>query len=128
MRNLLILLALAAGFMCSACTQYADSDTRAAIQAAFPGAPIMVAVANCESRMRQFNADGTVIHGVQHRQDSGLLQINKSVHAPKAKELGINLDTTEGNLAFGRYLYDHYGLTPWASSRGCWGRSRIASQ
>lgn len=99
-----------------------------AVEQQFPDAPIMLQVANCESRLRQFNSDGSVVHGTVHYADSGVFQINKSVHGPTAKKLGINLDTMEGNVQFARHLYEQEGTQPWASSRGCWGKYHTASK
>lgn len=87
---------------------------------AFRDAPVMLRVARCESTMRQFNLDGTVLHGAAHYADTGLFQINMAVHADEVRALGVDVGILEGNIAAARYLYDHGGLAHWAPSRRCW--------
>jgi len=48
------------------------------------------------------------------------MQINEYYHTDKAKKLGLNLRTVEGNLAYAKYLYDKEGTQPWISSSKCW--------
>ncbi len=89
----------------------------------FADAPIMVAIAQCESRFMQFNSDGSVHRGEINDQDVGVMQINEYYHAEVAKKLGLNLYSIQGNVAYGRYLYDKEGTKPWNSSKPCWGKS-----
>jgi hypothetical protein len=48
------------------------------------------------------------------------MQINAHFHEDDAMELGYDIDTLEGNTAYGRYLYEKYGLRPWSASAPCW--------
>ena len=52
--------------------------------------------------------------------DTGILQINSSVHGKRAKQLGYNLNTLEGNLGYGLLLYQEEGVRPWSASAFCW--------
>ncbi len=86
----------------------------------FKDDPIMAKVAWCESRNRQWNKDGSIFRGKVNPSDVGVMQINTYYHEKKAKEMGIDLMTLEGNLKYGKYLYEKEGTTPWNSSSPCW--------
>jgi hypothetical protein len=82
----------------------------------------MVAIAGCESHYRQFDAVGNVFRGEINNLDVGVMQINERYHLQAATKLNIDLDTIEGNMNYARLLYEREGTTPWASSKGCWGK------
>ena len=111
-------------------TRAAEQDPAVAqyVASEFRDAPIMLEVAYFESGLRQVNADGSLVRGIKHPPDVGVFQINEAVHGAKAKAMGIDLHTLEGNVKFARYLYDTEGLIPWATSRSGWGRYRTASK
>ena len=89
--------------------------------------PILVDIARCESTFRQFDPTGNILRGVVNKGDVGVMQINEKYHADEAVRLGYNIYTVEGNVAFGRYLYNKYGSDPWSSSAPCWSEgSQIA--
>lgn len=88
--------------------------------------PILADIAQCESHMRQFDKDGSVLHGEVVYQDLGLMQVNETYHGVTAKKLGLDLYTMQGNLAYARFLYDKEGSTPWNSSKPCWGKTKSA--
>lgn len=68
---------------------------------------------------RQFNADGSVVHGPGN--NWGICQINATAHAEEAKALGIDYMTREGNIDFALYLYSKRGYKPWYPWSGhCW--------
>ena len=69
----------------------------------------------CESGGNQFTSKGKVL--VSPTKDRGIMQINAPVHEKKAKSMGWNIDTTEGNLAYGYWLYQREGLYPWVCAR-----------
>ena len=52
----------------------------------------------------------------------GLLQIINKTAGECEEYFGreMNMYNSSDNLACGEYLYNRYGLKPWASSRGCW--------
>jgi hypothetical protein len=82
--------------------------------------PILIDIARCESTYRQFDQTGNIIRGKVNKGDVGVMQINEHYHADEAAKMGINIYTTEGNVEFGRYLYNKYGSQPWISSSPCW--------
>lgn len=88
----------------------------------FKDSPIMAKVAWCESRNRQFEKDGTIFRGKVNTDDVGVMQVNTYYHESTANKMGLNLMTLEGNLAYGKYLYEKEGTTPWNSSKPCWGK------
>lgn len=81
--------------------------------------PILAEVARCESRFRQFGANG-VLRGEYDRNDLGVMQINERYHAEAARKNGFDIKTLEGNLGYATWLYEREGLSPWKSSRSCW--------
>lgn len=98
-------------------------DIEAYVREEFADKPILVEIAWCESRFKQFNDDGTVVRGRVNSKDVGVMQINERYHSEDAKEKGHNIYSVEGNLAFGEYLYDKYGTDPWTASKRCWSAS-----
>lgn len=85
----------------------------------FADIPVMVDIAGCESKFRQFDKNGNVLRG-DVPQDVGVMQVNEYYHGKEAANLGIDLYTIEGNVEFARYLYEKEGTTPWLSSSKCW--------
>lgn len=65
----------------------------------------------CKGVLTNRNKDGST--------DFGVMQIN-SIHANRAMEMGHDICTLEGNLAFARVLYESEGTTPWNSSKARW--------
>ena len=84
----------------------------------------LASIAECESGGRQYNADGSVKRGRVNPNDTGLYQINKTVWGAKAKELGYDILTEEGNIKMANWIYDKYETKPWNASKKCWNTSR----
>lgn len=82
--------------------------------------PILAKVAKCESDMRQFGEDGKVLRGKAVSADVGVMQINEKYHLEASKAMGIDIYTLEGNLKYGRYLYEESGVSAWKASSPCW--------
>lgn len=80
----------------------------------FADTPVMIDIARCESSFRQFNDSGSVLRG-GGRDYIGIFQISDSVHSDRAKVLGFDLATVEGNLGYAKYLYQQSGSSPWSS-------------
>lgn len=99
------------------------AEIEAYLRREFADDPILVEIAWCESRFKQFNSDGTVVRGRVNSKDVGLMQINERFHAEDAVTKGYDIYTVEGNIAFGKYLRDKFGTDPWKSSRKCWSQS-----
>ena len=91
------------------------------VRTAFARTPILIKIAKCESQFRQFDEDGSVLRGKVDKRDTGVMQINTKYHAKSAAELGFDITTTEGNIAYAKYLYKHQGTSPWKASKSCWG-------
>jgi hypothetical protein len=87
----------------------------------FKETPVLAEIARCESTFRQVGKDGKVLRGEANKSDLGLLQVNEYYHGEKAADLGFDLNTVNGNLAYGKYLYDKEGTKPWSASEKCWG-------
>lgn len=87
---------------------------------------IMVKIAWCESRFRQFEKDGSVYKGKINANDLGVMQINTTYHQKKATSMDLDLETLEGNLAYAKYLFEKEGTAPWSSSGSCWKNQEVA--
>lgn len=103
-----------------------NRDVESRVREYFSDLPIMAEVARCESRYRQFEPDGTIFRGIVNNQDVGALQINEYYHAKRAKKLGIDIRSLNGNLEYARLLYTEEGTKPWKSSAPCWMKSEVA--
>lgn len=106
---------------------YSTSSLKQLILDTFPDAPIMVSIASCESRLRQFNSDGTVRRGVANNHDIGLFQINSDYHEEAAKKLGMDIYSLEGNVAYAKVLYERNGTRDWNWSKGMWSEGECKS-
>lgn len=106
---------------------YSTTTIKQEVQKTFGSSSIMVYVASCESRFRQLNKDGTVFRGVQNPKDVGVMQINEYYHLETSRKLGYNIHTLEGNLGYGKYLYDREGTTPWNWSKPMWSKGECKS-
>jgi hypothetical protein len=84
--------------------------------------PILARISKCESQYRQFTTNGNVLRGREVPQDVGIMQINETYHLATAKKLGYDIYTIDGNLGYGKYLYDTQGTQPWSASAPCWDR------
>ncbi|MEX2010226.1 MAG: hypothetical protein WD874_00255 [Parcubacteria group bacterium] len=87
----------------------------------FADIPLMVQIAGCESRFRQYK-NGNVIRGEINNKDVGVMQVNEHYHAATALKLGIDIYSIDGNVAYARYLYEKEGARPWMSSSACWAK------
>ncbi len=114
-----------------AATTTADIPTNKGIEEQvrnyFKDEPILADIARCESTFRQYDENGNILRGTVNKGDIGVMQINKYYHADKAKSLGYDLETVEGNMAYARYLYNKEGGQPWISSSKCWSKSTASS-
>lgn len=113
----------------SAVSEISDSinrklTTKEEVKEYFSDLPILAEIAFCESNYRQFGTNGEVLRGIENPQDVGVLQINEIYHLETAQKLGLNLYTLEGNMSYGRYLYEKEGTRPWNNSSVCWGKGR----
>ena len=98
-----------------------DLSIEERVKEAFKDDPVMVAVARCESKFRQWGEDGEALRGVINNKDRGIFQINEIYHLNPALKIGIDILTTEGNIEYAKILYEQSGTRPWDWSRACWG-------
>lgn len=87
----------------------------------FKDTPVMVAIARCESEMRQYDDTGKVLRGGSEGHMIGLFQLHEVYHRDEALTRGYDIDTLIGNMAYARDLYREEGTTPWDPSSDCWG-------
>jgi hypothetical protein len=92
------------------------------VQEYFAETPVLAKIAFCESTLRQVDKGGEILRGKVNPDDVGLMQINEVYHGDKAKALGMDLETVEGNLAYAKHLYDLEGTAPWNASKKCWSK------
>ena len=93
----------------------------------FKDAPVMIDIARCESRFRQFDSAGSVLKNPTSTA-MGAFQIMASIHAKNAENLlGASIYDLEGNAAYARYLYEKNGTRDWNASKHCWGKSQIVA-
>ena len=85
--------------------------------------PLMAEIAYCESRNRQYEKDGSILRGIVNNKDVGLFQINEYYHLERAKKLGYDIYSPEGNMAYARVIFDEQGAAPWSSSAPCWSKT-----
>lgn len=98
------------------------AEMEAYLKSEYADTPILVDIARCESSFKQFRDDGKVVRGKIDRDDIGVMQINERYHGDTAEKLGMDIHTTEGNIAYAKYLYDKFGSQPWSASSKCWSK------
>jgi hypothetical protein len=103
-----------------------NAEVESKVRLYFADTPIMAEVIKCESRFRQFNSDGSTLRGIVNSQDVGIAQVNEYYHLKRAKKLGYDIYTVEGNMAYAKLLYEEEGTDPWISSAPCWKKSEVA--
>lgn len=99
-----------------------DRDIEAHVRDYFSDTPILAEIARCESHFTQFGKNGKIMRGIKDPRDVGVMQINEHYHLEQAKKAGFDIYTLDGNLAYGRYLYEKEGARPWMASSGCWAK------
>jgi hypothetical protein len=90
------------------------------VKSQYAADPILIDIARCESGFRQYDKEGNLVHGNVNKADIGVMQINEVYHLEKSIKLGYDIRTTEGNVAYARYLYESQGAAPWSASQKCW--------
>jgi hypothetical protein len=121
-------IGLGAGLLvCIPLISFAEGEEEAQVRAYFSDAPVMMNIAECESKFTQFGKGGTALHGGMGGKMIGIFQVYSDIHADYAEGLGMDIYTTEGNLAYARHLYEREGTKPWLSSFPCWGNKDTSS-
>lgn len=101
-------------------------DVESAVRAYFAETPVMVSIARCESKFRQYADSGNPLYGGAGNKMVGVFQIHSDVHAAFARGKGMDVEALDGNLQYAKYLYEREGTQPWMSSFPCWGKEASA--
>lgn len=101
-------------------------DVEAKVRAFFYDTSVMIEIARCESKFRQYTDFGNPLYGGAGGQMVGVFQVNAPVHKAYARSIGFDIETLEGNLGYAKHLYQKEGTRPWLSSFPCWGSSSNA--
>lgn len=91
------------------------AETEKKVREYFADKPVMIEIAKCESKFRQFTDAGNVLRGGSGGMMVGVFQFFESVHTTAAKKLGFDLLTVEGNIGYAKHVYAQSGTTPWVS-------------
>jgi hypothetical protein len=91
------------------------------VRAYFADAPVMIEIARCESKFRQYADTGNPLYGGAGGKMVGVFQIYEDIHGDVAKQRGMDLATLDGNMQYANHLYEREGTKPWISSFPCWG-------
>ncbi len=86
------------------------------------GNDILIAIATCESGLRQYNKDGSVLKGRIVPTDTGIFQISLKHHKKRLDKLGIDVFTLKGNIKYAKMLYKENGTKDWLASKKCWSK------
>lgn len=111
-------LARAAAFASAVMASPPDPAVEKAVESYFADIPVMISIAQCESKFHQYDLQGNILTSITD--DIGVMQINAHHHASEAEDLGYDLTNLQDNMAFARYLYEAQGTDPWLSSARCW--------
>lgn len=103
-----------------------NEDVEASVRSYFAAAPIMIEIARCESKFRQYDSTGALYGGYGNKM-VGIFQIYEDIHGDYARGLGMDITTLDGNLAYAKHLYEREGTQPWISSSSCWGSAANTS-
>ena len=83
--------------------------------------PALQAICQAESGGKQFRDDkGHVVRGHITPDDIGICQIHEPLWNDKARDLGFDIYTEQGNKDMALWLFDHQGTEPWNSSKAAW--------
>lgn len=96
-------------------TKLTPAEIEAKVRTYFADTPVMIEIARCESKFRQFTDAGNVFYGGADKGMVGVFQFYEAIHQSAALALGYDLATVEGNLAYAKHLYTEQGTTPWRS-------------
>ncbi len=91
--------------------QETPAEIERLVTTTFINDPVMITVAKCESGFRQFTATGDVLRASGRY--VGIFQIDEIIHVNKAKNLGFDIYTAQGNINYAEHLYKNEGSTPW---------------
>ena len=83
---------------------------------------MLMKICRAESGGKQFKADGHVLRGKITPSDIGFCQINETYWNDKARDMGIDIYTEQGNKDMAIYIFNNYGEQPWSASKDTWSK------
>jgi len=92
------------------------NNPKTELQAFYEDHPEMRKIAECESGGTQSARNKNYRNGRHWSTDVGYFQINNHHWGRKAKELGYDIYTKEGNIKMARYILENYGIHHWVCS------------
>ena len=99
---------------------FTAAESEAKVRDYFKDTPVMIEIARCESKFRQFTDSGAVLRGGDSGGMIGVFQFFESIHSTPAKTLGFDLATLDGNLGYAKHVYYTEGTVPWNPAKACW--------
>lgn len=86
----------------------------------------LVSIAQCESGIKQFYADGSLVRDYADGSHVGVFQLG-SHWIKKAKEFGLDpVNSAKDNMIMGIWIYNTKGDAPWLASKDCWVKKELA--
>lgn len=82
--------------------------------------PALQVICKAESGGKHLKADGHIVRGHINPSDLGICQINEPIWNDRARDLGYDIFSEQGNKDMALWLFDHYGTEPWNSSKAGW--------
>ncbi len=101
-------------------TVYAEKEVQVPLK--FEDMPLLVKICNAESGGKQFLTNGHIVRGKVEPSDLGFCQINETIWNDKARELGYDIYTEQGNKDMAIWIYLRQGSQPWSASRSMWSK------
>jgi hypothetical protein len=75
----------------------------------------MIEVAQRESGLVHYLANGEVLKGRVTPADTGLMQVNCTYWCEDAERLGLDIWNITDNVKMARHIYDTQGITAWVA-------------
>jgi|ERR1700733_4789176 len=111
-----------AGGTLSPVTVFADKIVNVPIVQDQPFPPMLQKICDAESGGNQFLPNGNVVRGKVTPDDVGYCQIHESLWEDKARSLGYDIYTEQGNKDMALWIFDNYGTAPWNASKSIWSK------
>lgn len=67
----------------------------------------------CETRLKHYSPDGSVMRGLETPSDTGMFQISLRYHAKRMEQLGLDPYALSDNAKYAELLFESEGATPW---------------
>ena len=103
-------------------TKMTTADTKIIYMQSTSTPAMLLKICKAESGLRQFDSNGNVLRGKVNPSDIGYCQINEPIWNDKARKLGYDIYTEQGNKDMALWIYNNYGDSPWDSSKSTWNK------